>query len=102
MAAVDDESFVIRRNSVVHQGAVRVMLDVLCDQYFKIVDLVALLFPVWLVQSQSQLGAASAMPLDENTQILARVFDQDFLQFRFGDVGYFNHLGFLFDCVPNG
>jgi len=55
------------------------MFDILGYQYFKITDLVPRLFPVWLIQSQPQLGASSAMPLDENTQIFARVFDQDFL-----------------------
>jgi len=62
-------------------------LDILGDEDGEVIDGLRLFGVVWLIQSQSQAGTASAKAFKDDPQQFAGVFLQDRLQLFFCQIG---------------
>jgi len=62
--------------------------DILGDEDGEFVDRLRLFTVVWLIQSQSQAGTASAKAFKNDPQQFAGVFPQDHLQLFLCQIGY--------------
>ena len=87
----NDEPIPIGSSDKVDLTAVNKWLGFLSHQNIEAVNLSERFTFIWLIQSQSQRGAASAISLDHDAQIFARILLHDFFDFVFREIRDFDH-----------
>lgn len=83
----DGEALTARSDDVVEHLLGGVGFDILGHEDGEVVDGLRLFGVVWLIQSQSQAGTASAKAFKDNPQQFAGVFLQDRLQLFLCQIG---------------
>lgn len=81
------EALSARGDDVVEHLLGGVGFDILGDEHGEVVDALRLFGVVWLIQSQSQAGTASAKAFEDDPQQFAGVFLQDRLQLFLCQIG---------------
>lgn len=76
----DGEALSARGDDIVEHLFGGMGFDIIGNQYGEVVDGLRLFGVVWLIQSQSQAGTASAKAFEDNPQQFPGVFLQDHLQ----------------------